>query len=81
MTKLHLPEDRYFDPNPEQKKVAMALYQSVADLPLVSPHGHVDPQLFANPDATFGTPADLLIIPDHYVFPAVLQGADTVGPW
>jgi glucuronate isomerase len=40
----------------------------VADLPIVSPHGHVDPRLFADENATFGTPAELLIIPDHYVF-------------
>ncbi|MBN1583766.1 MAG: glucuronate isomerase [Anaerolineae bacterium] len=68
MTKIHLSHNRYFDPNPEQRRVAMELYESVADLPIVSPHGHVDPRLFATADATFGTPADLLIIPDHYVF-------------
>jgi glucuronate isomerase len=68
MSKLVLSEDRYFDPNPAQRTVAQELYRTVADLPIVSPHGHVDPRLFADPDATFGTPADLLIIPDHYVF-------------
>ena len=40
----------------------------VADLPLICPHGHVDPRVFADPDYSFGSPADLLIIPDHYVF-------------
>src|SRR5690606_11143271 len=30
--------------------------------------GHVDPRLFADPDYDFGTPTELLIIPDHYVF-------------
>jgi glucuronate isomerase len=40
----------------------------VADLPLVCPHGHVDPRLFADENATLGTPAEMLIIPDHYVF-------------
>jgi len=63
-----LPEDRFFDPDPAQRRVARELYASVANLPLICPHGHVNPQLFANEDATFGTPADLLIIPDHYVF-------------
>ena len=38
------------------------------DLPLVCPHGHVDPRLFADPDYRFGSPVDLLITPDHYVF-------------
>jgi glucuronate isomerase len=64
----HLPADRYFDPDPAQQRIARELYESAADLPIISPHGHVDPRLFADEDATFGTPADLLIIPDHYVF-------------
>jgi glucuronate isomerase len=63
-----LPEDRYFDPDPAQREVAQELYRQVADLPFVCPHGHVDPALFAQEDASFGTPAELLIIPDHYVF-------------
>ena len=66
--KWHLPPDRYFDPDPAQRRIARELYESVADLPLICPHGHVDPRLFADEDATFGTPAELLIIPDHYVF-------------
>ncbi len=63
-----LSEDRFFDPEPAQRRVARELYGSVAALPIVSPHGHVDARLLADPDASFGTPADLLIIPDHYVF-------------
>ena len=66
--KWHLDPDRYFAPNPTQRSMARELYQTVALLPIISPHGHVDPQLFCDPDATFGTPAELLIIPDHYVF-------------
>jgi glucuronate isomerase len=66
--KWHLPEDRYFDPDPAQRRLAMELYRSVAHLPVISPHGHVDPRLLADENASFGTPADLLIIPDHYVF-------------
>jgi glucuronate isomerase len=66
--KWQLSEDRYFDPDPAQIQIARELYQSVAELPIVSPHGHVDPRLFADPAATFGTPAELLVIPDHYVF-------------
>ncbi len=63
-----LPDDRYFDPNPQHKKTAQHLYSLVADLPLVCPHGHVDPRLFADPDYSFGTPTELLLIPDHYIF-------------
>lgn len=62
-----LPPDRLFHPDPTRRALARQLYERVKDLPIVSPHGHVDPRLFANPDATFGTPADLFILPDHYV--------------
>jgi glucuronate isomerase len=60
--------DRYFDPDPTQRAIARELYAEVAALPLICPHGHVDPRMFADPDYSFGTPVDLLIIPDHYVF-------------
>ncbi|HYE74334.1 MAG TPA: glucuronate isomerase, partial [Blastocatellia bacterium] len=67
-TKIHLPQDRYFDSDPQQKEIALQLYNQVAQAPLVCPHGHVDPRMFADPDYSFGTPTDLLLIPDHYVF-------------
>lgn len=63
-----LSVDRFFSPDPGQRRVARELYNAIAALPIVSPHGHVDPALLANEKATFGTPADLFIIPDHYVF-------------
>lgn len=66
-TLLLMETDRYFSPDPAVRDVARALYASVAALPLVCPHGHVDPRVFADPDYNFGTPADLFIIPDHYV--------------
>jgi glucuronate isomerase len=66
--RCRLDPDRFFDPDPAQRQIARELYDSVADLPIISPHGHVDPCLFADEDATFGTPAEMFIIPDHYVF-------------
>ncbi|MEW5870181.1 MAG: glucuronate isomerase [Chloroflexota bacterium] len=63
-----LSPDRFFAPEPTQRGLARQLYQRVADAPIISPHGHVDPRLFADENASFGTPADLLIIPDHYVY-------------
>ncbi len=66
MSKITSQTDRYFDP--EYKDVARELYDRIAGLPLICPHGHVDPRMFADPDYSFGSPADLLIIPDHYVF-------------
>lgn len=62
-----LDRDRYFDPHPKQRRVARKLYETVASLPLICPHGHVEPKLFAEERASFGTPVDLLILPDHYV--------------
>jgi glucuronate isomerase len=64
----NLDPDRLFDPEPSRRSVARELYDSVGDLPLVCPHGHVPPALLADPDATLGSPADLFVIPDHYVF-------------
>ncbi|MDY0020360.1 MAG: glucuronate isomerase [Anaerolineae bacterium] len=64
----HLDPDRFFDAEPTQRRVARELYAQVADLPIVSPHGHVDPRLFVDEQASFGTPTEMLIIPDHYVF-------------
>lgn len=61
-----LHPQRYFDPDPETRRVATDLYARVADMPLVCPHGHVDPKLLAT-NARFPDPAALLVIPDHYV--------------
>lgn len=59
--------DRYFDPDPARRSIARELYTEVAARPLICPHGHVDPRLFVDPAATFGSPVDLLISPDHYI--------------
>ena len=66
----HTPErqDRYFNAEPGQRAVARQLFQHVADLPLICPHGHVDPKLFADPDYRFGSPTEMFLIPDHYIF-------------
>jgi len=61
-----LHADRYFDPDPAVRDVARELYGRAAGLPLVCPHGHVDPRMLAE-DTPFPDPAALLVIPDHYV--------------
>jgi glucuronate isomerase len=65
---MPLPPDRYFSAEPNQRSVARQLYETVAHLPLICPHGHVDPRLFAEPDYNFGTPTQMIVIPDHYIF-------------
>jgi glucuronate isomerase len=62
-----LHPDRYFDANPVRREIARRLYQRVAELPLVCPHGHVDPRLLAL-NERFPNPASLIVIPDHYIF-------------
>jgi glucuronate isomerase len=56
-----------FDPDPLVRDYAMKLFEEVEDLPLISPHGHVSPVLFADENYRFGSPAELLVTPDHYV--------------
>lgn len=62
----YLAKDRFFEP--AHRDLALQLYESVRALPLICPHGHVDPRLFSAGHFDYGTPVDLLIIPDHYVF-------------
>ncbi len=73
---------RCFNPEPTWRQTATELYETVKDLPLVCPHGHVSPDLLADPAATLGSPADLFIIPDHYVFRMLYSqgiGLETLG--
>jgi glucuronate isomerase len=64
---LHLDDNRLFSSDPVQRTIARHLYAEVKTLPIISPHGHTDPQWFAD-NAPFPDPATLLVIPDHYVF-------------
>ncbi len=64
---LTLHPDRLFPSDAGQRDIARRLYAEVADLPIVSPHGHTDPAWFAT-NANFGNAAELLLHPDHYVF-------------
>jgi glucuronate isomerase len=61
-----LAEDRYFDSDPSIRRHARALYDETRALPIVSPHGHVDPAILASNDP-FPDPASLLVTSDHYV--------------
>ena len=65
--KLQLHPERLFSSHAVERDIARRLYQQVADLPIVSPHGHTDPSWFAL-NQPFENPTELLIKPDHYVF-------------
>ncbi|WP_281976374.1 glucuronate isomerase [Pseudorhizobium flavum] len=60
-------EDVLLPPEPGVRSIARALYRTVSDLPIISPHGHTDPRWYAL-DEPFPDPAQLLIVPDHYIF-------------
>lgn len=62
-----LSPDRCFAADPARRQIARDLYAPVRGLPLLCPHGHVPPALLGDPGARLGTPAELLVIPDHYV--------------
>jgi glucuronate isomerase len=64
---LKLHPDRLFPAEPQTRAIARELYGAVAKLPIISPHGHTDPEWWAT-DANFGNAAELLLHPDHYVF-------------
>jgi glucuronate isomerase len=66
-TIVALHPDRLLPVDPVTRGIARQLYQSVARLPLLSPHGHTDPLWYAE-DAPFTDPATLFVQPDHYIF-------------
>ena len=58
--------DRLFPVEPRLRDIARALFDTVEKLPIISPHGHCDPRWFAE-NRRFPNPAELLVIPDHYL--------------
>ena len=63
---LDLNPDRLLPADPTARAIARELYDSVKDLPIISPHGHVPPQWFAE-NTRFENPTKLLLTPDHYI--------------
>ena len=62
-----LDPDRLFPIEPGARGLARDLYETVRGLPIISPHGHTDPRWYAE-NAPFPDPAQLFVVPDHYVF-------------
>lgn len=61
-----LHPDRFFPSDPATRTVARRLFAEVSALPLICPHGHTEPEWFSG-NARFADPAQLLIVPDHYI--------------
>lgn len=67
MEAYSLHEDRFFNPEPAVRKIAQKIYDSIKSMPIVSPHGHVDPAIFSE-NKPFPNPTQLFLIPDHYLY-------------
>src|SRR5665811_2113004 len=66
MPALTLHPDRLFPAETTTRDVARRLYETVKDLPIISPHGHVPPQWIAD-NTPWTDPTSLLLSPDHYI--------------
>jgi glucuronate isomerase len=76
MPDLSLHPDRLLPAEPTTRAIARELYAQVAGLPIISPHGHTDPEWFAS-DAPWTNATELLLAPDHYLFRMLYsQGVD-----
>lgn len=67
MKEYRMNKLRFFDTDTMVRDIAYNLFSEIKDLPIISPHGHVDPAIFVE-NKTWDNPANLIIIPDHYIF-------------
>jgi glucuronate isomerase len=58
--------DRAFPAEPGVRDIARRIHAQTRSLPLVCMHGHIDAGVLAA-DTPFDDPAQLLVVPDHYV--------------
>ncbi|QAY68976.1 glucuronate isomerase [Xylanimonas protaetiae] len=74
-----LHDDRALPADPVTRPIAREIYQEIRGLPIVSMHGHVPVEWFAD-DTPFPDPAALLVTPDHYLMRMLVsQGAATLA--
>lgn len=64
--RLELHPDRLLPADPGARSLARRLHESIRDLPITSPHGHVDVRTLVD-NAPFRDPVSLFVTPDHYV--------------
>ena len=80
---MRLHPDRAFPLDERQRAIAREIYQQTAALPLICMHGHVEAEVLAA-NAPFADPAQLLVVPDHYVTRMMVsQGIrpESLGVW
>lgn len=72
-----LHPDRALPADPTVRAVAREVYQATRDLPIVSMHGHVPVEWFSQ-DTSFGDPAQLFVVPDHYLTRMLVSQGETL---
>ena len=78
--RLELHPDRAFPADERQRAVAREIYGQTALLPLICMHGHVEADVFAA-NEPFADPAQLLVVPDHYVTRMMVSQESLLSPW
>ena len=79
MIPLELDPDRLFPADRATRDLARRLYAEVEDLPIVSPHGHTDPQWYAD-DTPFPNASALFALVRRHSVARVLSAPDKVIP-
>ncbi len=64
---LKLDPDRLLPAEDRTRAIARELYREVAELPIISPHGHTDATWFST-NANWSNATELLLSPDHYIY-------------
>lgn len=60
--------DMYFDLDPQVLAQTRTIYESIRDLPIISPHTHIDPGMFSAAGYQYPDPYRLFVLSDHYIF-------------
>ncbi|WP_245862454.1 glucuronate isomerase [Sanguibacter antarcticus] len=72
-----LHEDRALPAEPTTRRLAREIYTETKRLPILSMHGHVDARIL-DEDTPFGDPAELFVIPDHYLVRMIVSQGGSV---
>jgi glucuronate isomerase len=81
METLEMDADRLLPSEPRVRSIAREIFNAVEALPILSPHGHVDPAWFDH-NSPFDNAVSLLLWPDHYVLRMLYSqgiGLDRLG--
>ena len=76
---MTLDAHRLFPSDPRLRAIAAELFELTQALPIISPHGHVDPTMLLD-NLAFSDPASLFVTHDHYVTRVLMSaGLDVPG--